>query len=867
MDNDKISENLARLFSESRLVFWQDVDGEFEETLPSLDLPDVSLIRLNDTAALKVKYEVELEHPTGKFLLYGTGNKPTPADDWLRDMRHYSKSFAADRSSMILNELGLVQTFLREHLALRGKFFASKERMNRVAKLIKPQDDEVLIDQKIMASILRLEQWDFFTLTAALFDDFTDYDDLDCLVQCWDEFEKYGVDERFWELASLHFQYNEEAPSLRNLLVRLMVTDFGKAIRSKIPDALSHLMLTGEGAANAVVCLGQWRDNAIRHDSFDALSNTVADTVQLPHHLGGLEPEALREVKTFQVVEQYIASRVRDRVIETGSSVNADDITDIAMRRKDGYWANAKRTTTQYAPRDALNHVYDALIYAARLFELRGTYDAGFSYPDVSSFWKKYTTELYRFDQLYRHFCENADYAESMGWDILKELRSNVEDCYSNWFVANLALKWGEHVDSDLINNWQIEHIDRQNRFFNAHVQPTLDKGDDRRVFVIISDAFRYEAAQELTEQLNGKYRFTAELSSQLGVLPSYTALGMASLLPHSEITYSDKDVRIDGASTSGIENRKKILSKVNGTAIKADDFMAMKKAEGREFIKDFQVIYIYHNQIDQTADTGNEEKTFQAVRTTIDELASLVGRIVNNLNGNYIALTADHGFLFQETAPTATDKNAIQDKPAGTVISKKRYLIGDNLGDSDKAYHGQISQTAGGKDATEFWVPKGANRFHFVGGSRFVHGGAMPQEICVPLIKVIQKKGKQAERTKVRHVGISILGSNNKITTNKVRFQFIQNEAVTERIKSVTAKIGIYENGEPISDVKSVTFDSTSPQMCDDWKKEVWLILSSRTFNKNNQYQLILRNAVDNTEITRQDVTINLAFSNDFDF
>ncbi|WP_410218838.1 PglZ domain-containing protein [Paracoccus sp. (in: a-proteobacteria)] len=53
------------------------------------------------------------------------------------------------------------------------------------------------------------------------------------------------------------------------------------------------------------------------------------------------------------------------------------------------------------------------------------------------------------------------------------------------------------------------------------------------------SDAFRYEAAQELTGELNGRYRFTASTKSQLGVLPSYTGLGMASLLPHTSLAYS----------------------------------------------------------------------------------------------------------------------------------------------------------------------------------------------------------------------------------------------------------------------------------------------------------------------------------------
>ena len=50
--------------------------------------------------------------------------------------------------------------------------------------------------------------------------------------------------------------------------------------------------------------------------------------------------------------------------------------------------------------------------------------------------------------------------------------------------------------------------------------------------------------------ELNGKYRFEATLSSQLGVLPSYTALGMASLLPHKTLGYRGTDVLVDGQSS-----------------------------------------------------------------------------------------------------------------------------------------------------------------------------------------------------------------------------------------------------------------------------------------------------------------------------
>lgn len=861
MDADQIKSGLTSLYNKGqRVVFWHDPDGEFAEIVPDLDLTDVSIMRLEDTPSLAAKVAIELEQPDTRFLVYEDGEQPAPENDWLLDIRLYADQFAADRSSMILKELGLHQQSLRSHISERSKFFASKERMGRIAKLIDANDDETAIDLKIMATLLRLDQPEFFSIVRALFHTIPKAD-LDEPSAAWEEFDKYAVAQSFWVHADEHFGYADDEPSVKNLVIRLMVTDFDHQSASGAPKALQHLLLNKSKANNAVVCLGQWRDSASRQESFDALSAAVAEAIKLNNHLSDLELDDLQDVNSFLIVEKYIASRLRDRVIDTADSINLETVQDIALRRQDGYWANKGLPSSFNAPRDALSRVYDALVAGAELFHLRNQHGSGFSYPTAKAFFNAYASDLYRFDQLYRHFCEAADFAEAAGWDILKSLRDKVEDCYGNWFIANLALKWGEHVEKELISNWQIEGINPQQKFFVRHA----DKGDDRRSFVIISDAFRYEAAEELTEQLNGKYRFTAKLGSLLGVLPSYTGLGMAALLPHQKLSYADNGtVMVDGISSSGIANRQKILDSVKGVAVKADDFMAMKKADGREFIKPYQVVYIYHNQIDQTADTGNEEKTFNAVRTTIDEIGNLVSKIINNLNGNYIAITADHGFLFQESAPTETDKNAIADKPSGTVISKKRYLLGRNLSDHDKAYHGSTRVTAGADGDMDFWVPKGSNRFHFVGGSRFIHGGAMLQEIMVPLVEVVQLKGKSAEKTKTKHVGISVLGSNLKITTNRYKFKFIQTEAVSERVKPLTVKVAIYEDGNPITNTETITFDNTSSDM-NEWRKEIWLTLAKRSFNKKTQYQLILRNSETGVEETRMDVTIDLAFENDF--
>ena len=70
------------------------------------------------------------------------------------------------------------------------------------------------------------------------------------------------------------------------------------------------------------------------------------------------------------------------------------------------------------------------------------------------------------------------------------------------------------------------------------YVEPLVRDGDKKAV-VIISDALRYEVADELGSRIRQEDRFDATLDAVLGVLPSYTQLGMAALLPHSTLKHS----------------------------------------------------------------------------------------------------------------------------------------------------------------------------------------------------------------------------------------------------------------------------------------------------------------------------------------
>jgi uncharacterized protein (TIGR02687 family) len=540
-----------------------------------------------------------------------------------------------------------------------------------------------------------------------------------------------------------------------------------------------------------------------------------------------------------------------------------EPIRNIINQRLTGHWVTSASADNSFAPRAAFHAVYDALLAAGEFLHLWQQHKAQIQFSSAKELYKAYEETLYQFDQIYRHFCEAANIAEAKGWDIAKSLRPEIENHYVHGFLSSLALAWGGFLEpsNGLLSNWRLDQIPSQFRFYERNVAAWVNSGENRRAYVIISDAFRYEAAQELCGIINNKTRMEASISSQLGVLPSYTALGMASLLPHRKLQYCGTDVLADGKSSAS-NNRNAILEMVEGGAIKAGDLMAMKKEEGRDFVREKKLVYIYHDVVDSTGDTAKTEgKTFEAVRQAIDELANLISHVTNNLNATHVVVTADHGFLYSDTQPNETDKTTLKDKPSGAIVAKKRYILGNGLSPQENAWKGAVRTTAGVDDDTEFLIPKGTSLFHFVGGARFVHGGAMPQEICVPVLTIKQVRGKD---TKTKPVTVHVLGSQHRITTGTCRFQLLQMEAVGERLKPVTLRVGVFEGEEQVSNIQTVKFDSETSNL-EERKKWVMLTLTGKSYEKRKPYRLVLTDAESGIEQQSVEVIIDRAVADDF--
>lgn len=871
MSQQRLFDSLTTLFATYPVVFWHDVDAEFASAVDGLQLDGVRLVRLDDVASLQVKLDIE-RAPDQRWLIYSAKPEPEPARDWLLDVRMRSKSFRADTTSILLEDLGLSTQGLRAHLKERAKFLRAKDRVDRLKRLVLPGDEAPDLDRKMLAVLTRADQPELFAMLQRLYGAMVvdGVADLSAQPKAWQDIAANDLTPAFWQLVEVQLGYTDATPNLRDLLLRVLVTDFCHSLQGDAPRQLAHFVLPDRSlASNASIFVGRWRSDIAQFSHYNALAQAVANELGIVSVLSALSAEQLLECMTFEDVELRVVQDLKQRIV-AGAGANMDVVRALMGRRRDGHWANSLLASANERTR-ALASCYDALTAAADFFSLKAAHAAGFSFADAGSAFVQYRDALFRFDQLYRHFHTAADAVEPTGWAVLHELRVTIEGAYSGWFIPHLSAAWSKVIEGPegLLNHWQLPEVTPQQAFYARKVLPLFD-GAVKRVFVIISDAFRFEVAQELVQHTNSKSRFKATLDGMLGVLPSYTTLGMAALLPHQSLAYKESanlDVLADGHAVATLEQRSAHLQRFGGLAIKAEDLLGLGKDKGRELVREQRLVYVYHDRIDMTGDKqSSETKTFEAAAQTVQELSNLLSFIIHSLNGSTVLVTADHGFMYQESALDEADKSTLDGKPVGTLKAKKRYLLGRDLGATPKAWAGNTAVTAGTslEGSLDFWVPKGASRFHFAGGARFVHGSAMPQEVVVPVITV---RLSEAENAKTRYVSVSLLGAINKVVTNTQRFEFIQTDAVSERVLARSVVVSLRDgadNDQPISNVQSITFDSTS-QLLDERKRSVLLTVLAGAHDPHKHYDLVMRDAVSNVEVLRLPVKVDLAFGNDF--
>lgn len=847
MNLQEIRNFLKELFSKPlgdgrkrHIVFWYDSNEDFAQDIDEFDIENVKVIKLTDKNAFWAKYHIEKEDTTSNILVYSNMEKPIPAEDWLYDIFCYSEEFSTDRATVIMRELKVIDASLKEEFKLYNTFFKNKERIAAFKNLNIQDYTKEKIHIGVLAVLTKVKIMDIEEILKAILKEYLDENN-----KIYEDIKKFGDLDSLWNLIVKYYGYGFEEKSLERFMAMLLVTNMNETIKFQLPKQYETFI--SKKVTNCIVFINHFMNNSKDGEYYNKMQELIGDKLKIDKLLEKNSSETFINCYIFEKMDKLVLGRItsllKDEVEEYSKYLNL-----IATRRTMHFY---KKYQSEYK----------AVKWAINLLSKKRELDSTIKTESSYDMFKSYAKDYYYIDKAYRKFYYHYD--NCIEKEELNDLKEKIENIYNNWYLQELAIKWFNSLEKR--TTWKIEGLKWQNDFYDQFI-----KDGKERVFVIISDGLRYESAEELASSLTNERKGKVEIESIQGVLPSYTKLGMASLLPNTKIEINDKyDVLVNGISTNGTENRNTILNMENpkSLAIKYDKVIDMKDAEIRKAFTGLDVVYIYHNAIDARGDhASTEREVFAATEIAFNEIITLVNKLVNRVSAASIVITADHGYLYKRNAMEESDK--ISGVKLDDGEDSRRFILTHNTNEVEGTVAFNMDYLLGKGSNKNVITPRGTSRFKVQGaGANYVHGGAMLQEIVVPVIKFKNDRSTSSVNV-IRKANISLTSITRKVTNIITYLEFFQEEKIQDKV--ISQRIKCYfedEEGNRISNENIIIGDSRSENPLERTYREKF-VLKSMAYDKTKQYFLVMQDDEDsNGMYERIPYTIDIAIVDEFGF
>ena len=848
MDLQNIQDQLNTEFAKSstRIIFWFDDKGEYEDEVSELQLDNVKLHILDGTNWFYSKWLLNESDTEGKYLVYAAFAKPSDAENPLADMYYYSVPYYTDRISQMSQEIGIDSRF-KEHLAQYSNFWKNKNRIEKFKELGIDHFNVETIDIGLIAVLTDVKTPNFEEIARKML-----LNDNEAYIKA---LEDNGLLDKFWKLCEKYFGYNPENPTIDNLAASMLLTYASVALKDTLPAVLKSYILKKKN--DVVVFVRNLMDNLLYQDAYDELSEKVDKTLRVVSRIRDelqkdtdksddqaiqlldiANCDAFRELDNILI--DWVLDKLNDELLD--AQIDGMNIAQIAEQRmaKSCHFGSVFKNEYQ-----AIKYAYK-MMKAVSVLEVTG---------DIKTMVEDYQNHTYLIDSYYRWFYIAYDSIEDS--EKFSQVRERIENMYSFTYLYKLTPKWNQKLTNDFETD---SGLKRQEDFYRNYLKAYEGKN---RVIVIISDAFRYECAKELMERLELDEKCTPKLDCMISSLPSVTSVGMASLLPHKVLHVDEKlNVTVDGQSCGDLASRDKILKaqNENNVALAFDEVAGANKDKVRELLQKKNIVYIYHNQIDARGDKpASENEVFTACSEAIEEIHKLIKKLTGYVSAPKFFVTVDHGFLYKRDKLNEFDKISFDHEIC--VYSNKRFLLTEQKTNEP----GIKSREVPYMDNLYVTTPVGADIFKVAGGGQnYVHGGSSLQEMLIPVIELTTNTRAVA----YDYVDVILTSVNRKVTNLITYFDFIQTEKVTDTMKarSIVAYFTT-EDGEKISfDVPIVAnIREDAPEKRTFHEK---FTLKSREYKYGDKYYLVLADANDEKNILQQyEFMIDIAFVDDFGF
>jgi uncharacterized protein (TIGR02687 family) len=777
------------------IVFWYDTnsnDRNLDEIKEVLASHNVKVWKLDKNNAFETKVMLEIEDPNSSYLLYAPFEKPIDEDNNLLDILLYSGKygeFQADEIAITMKELGIDHLAIRAFIEKHWLFFKDKRRKEKFRKLLPIEVTEEQVKLIMLAVLTGASTFHIPDIVRSVMGKGM-IEGQNEAIQKIDKFFDRNV---FYSFAESYFGIRpEHGDRLKYLVSTIVYNHFVSEVDFELTPSF-RVQYPSNLPNTSRVFLDDWFQSR-DHENL----NEILQMIEGDWGIAGLlldQPYTLfQRCDTFPVIDSILIDTLVQQLIN--ETVNFSEWKGILQQRKMKHWYKTEWFALRY---ELLNRALD-------VYKMKEQYALIEEPRDPKQWITTYTTQYYAIDQAYRKLM--SVYQSTNHFEMAETLVKQLTNWYENEYLANIAETTERLLEEGLAKKWPLFELLKQKDFYRTFISPVIE-GTQERVFVIISDALRYEIADELNQDFQTHLNSETSLMPMQASLPSYTQLGMASLLPGKVSGIrADGTVEVNNHSTKGTANREKILQQAEAasSAYQLNTFMSLNKEEGIQAVKGKRVIYLYHDRIDATGDNGKSEYyTFEAVEQAISDLKQAVKKLVGTFAASRLYITSDHGFLYQSSNVENHQKAvAVQ----GDIIdSNRRFAIGRNLIVPEGAR--RISMDYLGLEL-ESVIAKDLNRFKSSGGLKFVHGGAMPQEAIVPVLEYRQIKGKNRKKTAER-VDVHVASRNKVITNYRFKVAFFQEKKVSESLYSRSLRAAFYKEEERISNEVTLTFDSVN--------------------------------------------------------
>ncbi|MDD4549122.1 MAG: BREX-1 system phosphatase PglZ type A, partial [Syntrophomonadaceae bacterium] len=515
-----------------KLVFWYDDKAEFAEDIDTLELVNAEVYHLEPDNQFYTKYFLERQDRTTNYLIYAPFPKPPVRDNHLEDTLLYSKRFFADRASLLTVDLGINAKY-KPVIQKYIKFFRAKDRTQRFYNLEIENFTRETIEVALMSALCKTRIASFEEVVRVILTD-GELEDNKFL----NEFDKYDLLPAFWRLCEQQFGYNDMKPTLEKLVITLFITYTERSICGEVPEAWKSFVSYKSGSI--IAFLDNLMNNVLYRERFNELSAYAAVRLNAFAALETYKPEALLNCDTFAAVDRFFIGWVRERLMaeDTGAKLEGMTIPEVCQKR--GKMHFGKDYQEQYQLLENAFYLIQAVNYNCP--------------DDFKEIVDQYRSSDYLIDTAYRNFYYWFDQlTDNVAFEHLHDL---VENIYTNEYLSKLISKW----NTGFISEEAMVVLPLQRNFYSRYICSCKE-----RVVVIISDAMRYETGRSLWAKLQDDAKCSAKLEAMLSVLPSYTRLGMAALLPHKSLEMTtDFRVLTDGAVCEDLKQREVILQSYN---------------------------------------------------------------------------------------------------------------------------------------------------------------------------------------------------------------------------------------------------------------------------------------------------------------